>query len=237
VRSAGIIFVEGIMGAGKSTTAEFLAERLMRSGIAARYLPEGPTVSEPEHPLRVATTLPHPLQVWRDVSVEEYVALSLRKWRAYAREARDADAVTVCDGLLFHGNMTDLMLMDAGLPAMRRYVELLTATIRHLDPVVIYLRRPDIARALRAVCDERGREWETYQVGWKLSSPYAVRRSLRGFEGLVELYREYVAACDAIFAWLAPPKLAIRNERDWPAHYRDIAAFLDLAVSPPVADE
>src|SRR2546421_102984 len=113
MRDTRIIFVEGIMGAGKSTTAWFLTERLRQKGVAARFVLEGPTMDEPEHPLRVATELPHPNGVWLDVTVEEYVERSLRKWRTFAREARQSATVTVCDGLLFHGNMTDLMLMNA----------------------------------------------------------------------------------------------------------------------------
>ena len=55
MRDTRFIFVEGILGAGKSTTAAFLTDRLRRNGIAARFMPEGPTSDEPDHPLRVAT--------------------------------------------------------------------------------------------------------------------------------------------------------------------------------------
>lgn len=34
------------MGAGKTTAAEFLTNRLHRHGITARFLPEGPTTSQ-----------------------------------------------------------------------------------------------------------------------------------------------------------------------------------------------
>jgi hypothetical protein len=55
------------MGAGKSAVAAFLTDQLRRSGIAARFMPEGPTIDEPDHTLRVATELPHPNAAWRDV--------------------------------------------------------------------------------------------------------------------------------------------------------------------------
>ena len=66
------IFVEGIMGSGKTTTACFLTEHLRQHGIAARFMLEGPTLDAPEHPLRVATELPHPNGVWLDVTVDEF---------------------------------------------------------------------------------------------------------------------------------------------------------------------
>ena len=60
MRDTRFMFVEGLMGAGKSTTAAFLTAQFERQGLAERFLPEGPTVDDPHHPLRVATDLPHP---------------------------------------------------------------------------------------------------------------------------------------------------------------------------------
>jgi len=216
------------MGSGKSTTAWFLTEQLQRCGVAARFLLEGPTVKEPEHPLRVATELPHPNGVWLDVTIVEYIALSFRKWRAFAQEARETDTVTACDGLLFHGNMTDLMLMNTPTEMLRAYVAQSIETISDLNPVVIYFSHPDIARALRKICDARGSKWEAYQVNWKVLSPYGKERSLHGFDGLVQLYQNYSALCEDIFAQLALPKLAIHNKGDWARHYEEILNFLQL---------
>ena len=224
------IFVEGIMGSGKSTTAWFLTGQLQRHGIAARFLLEGPTVEEPEHPLRVATELLHPNGVWLDLTVEEYIALSLRKWRTFAREAQQSTTVTACDGLLFHGNMTDLMLMNAGAEVLRTYVAQVIETISDLNPVVIYFTHPDIAHALRNICDTRDSEWEAYQVNWKVLSPYGRERSLQGFDGLVQLYQTYCALCNDIFAQFTLPKLAIRNEGDWARYYEEILSFLQLSL-------
>lgn len=227
MRNTRFIFVEGIMGSGKSTTAWFLAEQLQKNGIAAQFMSEG-------GPLRVALDLPHPNGVWLDVSIEKYIELSLGKWRAFVREARQSATVTACDGLLFHGNMTDLMLMNAEPEVLRAYVAQVIEGIYDLNPVVIYLSHVDIARALRAICDARGSEWEAYQVNWKVLSPYGVERSLHGFDGLVQLYKTYCALFDDIFAQLALPKLAIRNEGDWATYYREI---LDFLLLPPSLSE
>jgi hypothetical protein len=228
VRPTRFIFVEGIVESGKTTTAEFLTDQLRRNRIPARLLAEGPTTGEPIHPLRVSSELPHPQACWLDLTVDEFVELSLRKWCDYVGEARKSATVTVCDGLLFHGNMTDLLLMNADRPILYRYVADLIQVLRDLDPVVIHLYPADLARALRVIAEERGPQWETYQIGWKVASPFGLRRSLRGFAGLVELYQEYCAVCDEILGQLPIPKLAIRNDGDWPSYYQEILAFLDL---------
>jgi len=236
MRTTRFIFVEGMMGAGKTTAAEFLTDRLHRHGIAARFLPEGPTTAQRTHPLRIGPMLSPVRTAWYDMTIEEYGALSLEKWRAFAHTAEASTAVTVCDGLLFHGNMTDLLLMDADRQVLHRYVTGVVESIRALNPTLIYLRHADVARALRAVCDERGGEWEAMQIAWKVGSPYGVRRGLQGFEGLIALYRQYGATCDDFFAQLALPKVRVVRDGDWARGYGDILAFLELRSSSEASD-
>ena len=228
MRNTRFVFVEGIMGSGKSTTAEFLTEQIRQHGMAARFLAEGPSIEEPEHPLRIATEYPHPNGIWLDLTVEEFIERSLRKWHNFVQDAQQNTTVTVCDGLLFHGNMTDVLLMNAEPPVLYRYVAQVVECLHSLNPVVIYFYHKDIAQAIRAICDERGSAWEAYQVNWKVASPYGVQRSLQGFGGLVQLYQDYRAICDDIFAQLTLPKLVVCNEGIWKTYYHDILTFLQL---------
>ena len=217
------------MGAGKSTTAEFLAQQIRQQGYVTRFMLEGPTIEEPNHPLRVATDYPHPQAIWHDLTAEEFIERSLHKWHNFVQEAQRSATVTVCDGLLFHGNMTDVMLLNAHISVLHAYVEQVVACLLELNPVVIYFYHRDIAKAIRAICDERGSRWEAYQLNWKLGSPYSMQRGLQGFDGFVQLYQNYRAICDDLFAELKLPKLAICNEGDWARYYREILEFLHLS--------
>ncbi len=127
--------------------------------------------------------------------------------------------------------MTDLLLMNAEPAALAGYVARVLETIQRLHPVLMYFYHADVAGALRAVCDERGSDWEAYQINWKVGSPYGVQRGLQGFAGFVQLYQAYRVLCDDLLGQLALPKLAICNEGDWDAYYRQILAFLAL---PPL---
>jgi len=225
------IFVEGIMGAGKTTTALFLTNYLQRNGITSHFMLEGPTIDEPRHPLRVATDFPHPNAIWLDVTVDEFIAYSLQKWHSFVQDVRQSSVVTVCDGLLFHGNMTDLLLMNAEPLKLRNYVMQVIECLHELNPVLIYFYHQDTTKAIRAIFDARGSAWETYQINWKVGSPYGVQQSLQGFDGFVQLYRTYRALCDDIFSQLALLKLMICNEGDWNTYYSDILSFLRLDIS------
>ncbi len=211
----------------KRYTARFLTTFLNQQQIAAQFMSEGGR----DHPLRLANTLPHPFQVWRDLTIDQFIRHSLDKWQTFVQTAQRSECVTVFDGQLFHGNMTDLLLMNADLMVLQTYVSQVTDCLRALRPVLIYFYQADVAHALRVVCDARGAEWEAYQVNWKLPSPYGVQRGLANFAGLLHLYQDYRSMSDTISATLPIPTLKIDNtEGQWTAYYRDMLTFLELPV-------
>jgi hypothetical protein len=227
MRCTKAIFVEGMIGSGKSTTARFLTDYLRQRQIAACLMPEGGR----NHPLRVAGSLPHPFQIWRDVTGDQFITHSLNKWQAFVQAAQRSERVTIFDGQLFHSSMTDLLLLNAAPSAIHRYVTQVIDLLGNLTPVLIYFYQVDVAHTLRVICDARGSAWEEYQVNWKLPSPYGVERSLAGFSGLVPLYRDYRALSDAIVATLPTPTLKIDNTAgQWVGYYRDLLTFLEVPV-------
>jgi len=236
LRQTRYIFVEGINGSGKSTTATFLTKYFTEHKIPARFLPEGGR----GHPLRVAASLPHPFQIWRDITADEFVRTSLRKWQGFVNAARHSRAVTICDGLLFHGNMMDLVLLDPKPEVVQSYIKEVVSVLRDLNPVLIYLYQDDIAGALRRTAKTRGDEWISVQAQWKLSSPYGRERGLDqlpafdvpGFDGLVRLFTEFRSLSDAIVAELPIPVLRIDNTAGaWSEYYQNILNFLELPVN------
>ena len=141
---------------------------------------------------------------------------------AYANSASMSESITVVDGQLFHGNLTSLFLLDADIALIRSYVHDVVAAIKPLRPLLIYFHQDDVDRAIRAIATERGDAWVTYQVDWKLASPYAVRHGLAGLEGLIELYRDYRQLTDQLYTDLDIPKISIENsEKEW-ARYEEI---------------
>ena len=236
MRQTRHIFVEGINGSGKSTTARFLADYLSGQEIPARYLPEG----GPGHPLRIANALPHPFQIWRDITTDEFIRLSLRKWESFANTARELNVVTLCDGLLFHGNMMDLLLMNAEPKAVQAYIKNLVCVLRELNPVLIYFYQDDVAQALRRIASKRGDQWILAQAQWKLASPYGRERGLDqipafdlpGFGGLIRLFTAFRSLSEEIVRELPIPVLRIDNTKGaWAEYYREIFSFLELPVN------
>jgi hypothetical protein len=139
----------------------------------------------------------------------------------------------VLDGQLFHGDVTNLFPMEASFDEIAAYCESLAQLIGPLHPLVVYLRQESVERAVRTVCAERGEAWVKYQVDWKLKGPYAVRRNLIGFEGLIPLYQDYRRMTHALFDRLKLDKMFIENsERTWVRYNHKVLERLGLDGVP-----
>jgi hypothetical protein len=112
---------------------------------------------------------------------------------------------------LFHGDLTNLFLMEAEPALISEYMDALVTVIAPLNPVVLYLWQEDVEKAVRTVCAERGTEWIDYQVNWKLAAPYCTHRGFTGLDGLIAVYSDYRRTTDQLFEQLPVAKLAIET--------------------------
>lgn len=221
------IIIEGIMGSGKTTTAEYVANVLQDKGFDAKFIKE----SDWPHPVRLRLDLEEGIGDWRtpwlDFTVEQCIQWSLEKWQSFVAQAKTSPVIYVFDGQLFHGDMTRLMYMDAERETIIRQIHDISQIAQAINPVLIYFYQNDVETFMRKTFKARGDEWKAYQVDWKANSPYCQQRNLHGFEGLIQMYQDYRALTDELFADLTFKKLAIENSAgDWDQYYEEIVAFL-----------
>lgn len=86
VNETALILLEGLPGAGKSTTAQWLAIQAERAGRRARW------VYEQETPHPVFAGMPQEFD-----STEEYVADQVGRWSAFAERMRESGTLAIVD--------------------------------------------------------------------------------------------------------------------------------------------
>jgi hypothetical protein len=233
MRTTNLIFVEGLPGLGKTTTAVWLASRLQAVHPRVNLLLE----TQPGHPLNVGGDLLPAGDVTGEEFFERYtpasfVRESLERWRTFVRFASASDTITVLDSYPFQNAARILLQLDMGFDGIYEYVGQVEALAAPLQPALIYLAHWDaeeMTRHFSQISAQRGREWTNYVIMLMKQAPYARARQLEGFEGVLEFLRDYKRLTDALARRTPMPGVVIEaGTGNWEERYREIERFLEL---------
>lgn len=173
-----LIIVEGLPGAGKSTTAAIIADELVKKGEKVLCVDEG----VPDHPADYAS------YDFPDFETERKKILE--KWRSFA-ETADRDTVYVFNCVFLQNPMCETM-MRFGLEcaASQQYISEIAEIIKPLHPYIVYIDRPDVKGTVDRVLEERGRDWLDAVIDYHTSQGYGKQNRLSGYEGYIKCLEE-----------------------------------------------
>jgi hypothetical protein len=234
MRDTKLIFVEGLPGSGKTTTASWLASRLQSERLMVSLLLE----HQPEHPLNVGGHL-HPSgyttgeAFFLRYTSASFVQESLQRWQAFVRAALQAEAISVLDSYPFQNTVRVLLQLNATPDCMRAYAGQVEALVMPLQPVLIYVNHRDLIHAchnLSHISAQRGKAWTDYVVELVTHCPYAMARHLEGFSGALAVISDYKQLTDSLLRQSRVPRLVLEDcAGGWEGCYQQIEAFLGLA--------
>jgi hypothetical protein len=223
-----LIFVEGLPGSGKSTTAEYVASELQRHDVVHRLFRE----NEPDHPLNVGAEI-HPsgstsgAQMFATYSVTSFIEESAVRWDAFVVEALLPAHVNVLDSYPFQNSVRVLYQMDVDPITLASYQSHVYKKVAKLSPVLIYLDPGDPARAFRAITQRRGPAWTDYVVAQLTACPRGLARGLHGVNGAIAAFGSYKGLLDQSVTDFPFPKLILTDcYRNWEVCHTRIREFL-----------
>jgi hypothetical protein len=227
-RANRLVFVEGLPGSGKSTTARYVARRLRQTQGDVRLVAE----VEPDHPLNVGGPL-HPAgnttgeELFMRYTVEAYIAESLERWRAFVDSVAGLATVHVLDSHPYQNAARVLFQMDSSLEVVRAYAQEVEGIARPLAPVLVYLQSQPNPEALAALASMRGEAWTAYAIEVITNCPYARHRQLTGPAGAAALLGAYHDLLQQLVSESAVRRLEVDGcVCDWEGCYRQIDEFL-----------
>jgi hypothetical protein len=233
MRLTKLIFIDGLPGLGKTTTATWLASRLRSAGFKTNLLLE----SQPGHPLNVGGDL-HPAgdvtgeALFKRYTPRSYIAESLERWHSSVQTAMQVEAINVLDSYPFQNSIRILLQMNASIESIQAYADQVETLALPLQPVLIYLNHPDLDYATRqfaSISAQRGKEWTDYVIALVMRCPYAVANQLVGYEGLMQFLKDYKLLVDDLLKRSRLPRIMLENcAGDWDECYRSIEGFLGM---------
>lgn len=218
-----LILIEGMIGAGKSTTAAKLANRLTRQGANACAYHEGAN----DHPirtkavdlLRVAfpdTTAPP--DVGADGLARDPAVYRLDQWAQLARRCTGGQQTVILESTFLQNSVLPQFMDGATIDEVKAVFTCIDSQIASADPLLIYLRPSNIDQALTRVHRERGAAWASQNVAFVAKCTWARKRGLQGRQAIIDLYRAWEDLVDEFLATSAcATLLLIDPQDDWQA--------------------
>lgn len=221
-----LILVDGLTGAGKSTTAQRLWLHLERCGVAARWFYE----HDGGHPIWPADE-PQALAAHGELPAGFLAHTLPARWRRLAGDAAGSDTCTVVESALMQTTGALLLAMNVAEDEVVRVLCACAEAAAPARPALLWLHPGDVATSLRATCDERRQDdYERNLIALLGATPYGRRHGLAGFAALVRFYETWLRVCERACAQMALPVLAL-PPAPWSEREQRITEFLGL---PPL---
>ena len=217
-----LVFVEGLPGSGKSTTAQWIAHEMLAQGRSCRWTYE----EEMPHPVLGEGHGPH-------ASWKEFFVRRLTAWASFAAAVASSEAAIVVDSTLLQSSVFGTLRRGVDPETILVYLDRVADLVRPLDPALVYFAEGDPDAAFRTISERRGMAWTLHHVAASDGMAWAKARALSGFDGLLAYWREHARICDTAVTRLGMRTLSVAPEvRDWPTRRRHIAEFLGLSWPP-----
>jgi thymidylate kinase len=220
-----LVFVEGLPGSGKSTTAQWIAHEMERQGRPTRWIYE----EEVPHPVLGAAHGP-----W--ASWKEWLRDRLSAWASFAAAARTSELATVVDSTFLQASVASTLRRGLDPDLILAYLDRVADLVRPLDPALVYFLEAEPDTAFRKICETRGMAWTLHHIAACDGAKWARARGTSGLDGLLAYWREHARVCDVAASRSRLRTLTVESRvEDWPGRRRLIAEFLGLPWPPTPA--
>ena len=217
-----LILVNGISGAGKSTTAREISRQLQANSIPHRWLHEECS----NHPLRITKRCPDDANC---DDVAAYVDWSILHWERFTTLVASEGPLHVVDGYVFQSTILNMINDEEPIEAIRLFFDRLMATIAPLQPLLVFLRKRDLRASFESAWRTRGDWWKRISIDIPDKVPFSgdeiasyEERGLRDWERIQRIYQELVRSASI-------DTLPIDTTAcEWPVYHRQICDRLQL---------
>jgi hypothetical protein len=216
-----LILIEGMIGAGKTTTARLVETFLTSRGEDARAFQE---LAE-DHPIRTRAVdqlrehyrqLAEPPRPAGDGGVADPGIYAPGQWRRLAERSRLGQQTVILESTFLQNSVMPAFIEGAPPETVREIFTTIEHEAAAAEPLLIYLRHTDIASAIARVHRDRGEAWAAQNMAWVAARPWARSRNLGGREAVIQLYQAWEGVVDDLYGRYSFGKLMVTDpQRDW----------------------
>jgi hypothetical protein len=218
-----LILVDGITGSGKSTTSHFIARQLEKNGKKTKWFHETDT----EHPLCVS--LKEKVEGGQDPYKFRLFVSYPEKLTEFVSNVINDEYVYIIEAYLFQDILNQFFKLDTDKHSIRDFYKKLFKIISSLNPVVIYLYKKNVDKAVKNSFLLRGNSFKEFLVGKCENLLFCKNRNLIGGSGIIQMWYDLINLTFDILDKVDFRKIKIENsDGDWDRYRKQILSLLDI---------
>jgi hypothetical protein len=210
-----IIFVEGIPGSGKSTTARFIALQSERNGIKTELFHE--------------STYPHPILIRDPISNhKDWMKLYFSNWDKFIIEQSNNQKTVVMESALFQIPILHLLHMDIDREIIVQFIVDIYSKLTNFNCGLVYLYQDNRMMKTRGGINWLENTYEKYK-----HEPYYVNRGQHSPNIHLDFLSEYAEVARSAYSKCSLNSLEIENTNwEWTTYHNRILDYLGWLYKP-----
>jgi hypothetical protein len=207
-----LILIEGLPGAGKTSTTTYLGQNLQKQRVPCRWYLE----EDPAHPIDCA-----------DMKLKNLDEKLPPLWGAFVERAAQEPRVTIIESRLWQNTALFMLMAEYPVEQIIRLHQRVYQVLSPLSPVLLYLYQADVESAQRRICEVRGEAWLAREMRSLRKYPWFQSRGLDGFDGWLGFFQEWDVVADRLYEGWPYRKTKIEDPpNDWDGAYQQMLRFL-----------
>jgi hypothetical protein len=209
-----LILIEGLPGAGKSTSTVHLGTVLQQHGIACRFYQEEDD--------------PHPIPCL-DFEIKALPQSTVPLWRNFVNQAVPESIITIIESRLWQNTALFMYMSEIEVEDILKFQQQVCQVLTPLSPVLLYLEQENTDNALRQMVTARGNQWMEDTLSETIQYPWFKSRGFTNFTGWVQFFEEWHYIAERLYNdWPSNKKKIVNPHENWVEAYEQMYTFLQI---------
>ncbi len=207
---AKLILIEGLPGAGKSTTTGYLRTQLQQNGFDCQQFLEDDD--------------PHPIDCL-NFKIKGLTEKIIPLWRNFVDRAEHEATITIIESRLWQNTAMFMYMSGCDAGEIIEFSRQIWQVLIPLSPVLFYLDQDDIRSAMQRLYTLRREAWMEATPDY----PWFRSRGWDGLEGWVRFFEEWRAVEENLYRdWSGRKMKIFEPHANWPRSYHRMLDFLQV---------
>ncbi|OBA02121.1 hypothetical protein A9P44_21360 [Paenibacillus polymyxa] len=167
-------------------------------------------------------------EIYDGIPVEKYCELMVQRWSSFAKDQRKEENLIILECCFLQNPGCALLARhDAGNDRFVQHVLQIAEQIQDLNPILFYLKQPNIRETIERVKTMRSREWLDFVIWYHTEQDYGKNKGLHGYEGYIQFLEHRRALELHIIEQLPFQSFIMDNsDYDWENQQRTVSSIM-----------